>query len=669
MVVIEFSCSNKTFKLGAGIVYISCLHSFLKMQSSSLQVCIAFIVLTFFSVESVSIAPVYSLPPTTKLAYPADNYAQLLTTPISMQAEANGGFAVLGKFFFASIDVNPWDKLFQLRNFNLQTADALYLQIQIYQSDTAANYRFQIWKDGSSCSGEFAKPATDNAWYSVDLQYDTHTGADTLKLKLNNILVGQTTCSAGWVENFQLNRVIVASQNWAGLRLYDSLLTDAEVASELDKICVPADTCADVLTAGCDTAPACPVPIAPVYSLPPTTKTVQLRYPEDNYVDLMTVPLQMQAETNGGMTVLGKFFFEPSGLNDWDKFFQLWNFDLETSDALHLSIMLYTIPEANTYRMLVQKDGIKCSSDFTRPTTENIWYTMQFQYSTVTDSYELKLNDATMTQNTCDSGFLQNFELNRVWVANQNWAGLRLYDSLLTDEEVSTELDKICVPADTCADVLTAGCDSPTAALCPAITPGPDPKDSKPASSAYHIDGGGWKLVRRVKAGSTWHPATDWLAGTDEYGTYTTDETVDDTFSIRYDHMILGNIDFLFATGDGTYWLMATREQIGGVQLGFSDYSSSPDYTRTFTSSTGKSSAVWYNRQAFNKDPMISQNDWGSTPLYMMYRGASVPEHTELVLNNNGMNVFIRTIYDVPGETDCNTVSVSYWSIRKSTCP
>ncbi len=49
-----------------------------------------------------------------------------------------------------------------------------------------------------------------------------------------------------------------------------------------------------------------------VYSLPPTIKTVQLRYPEDNYVDLMTVPLQMQAETNGGMTVLGKFFFEPN---------------------------------------------------------------------------------------------------------------------------------------------------------------------------------------------------------------------------------------------------------------------------------------------------------------------------------------------------------------------
>ncbi len=251
-----FYASINSSKLRAGIVYISCLHLFSKMQSSSLQRCIAFIVIAFFSVECSAELPVYSLPPTTKLAYPADNYNQLLTTPIQLQAEANGGFAVLGRFFFASSDVQPWDKLFQLRNFNLQSADALHLQIQMYQSDTAATYSFQIWKDGTSCQESFAKPATDNAWYTVEFQYSTVT--DLWYLKLNDVLVAQTTCNAGWVENFQLNRVIVASQNWAGLRLYDSLLTDEEVGSELDKICVPADTCADVLTAGCNTAPACP---------------------------------------------------------------------------------------------------------------------------------------------------------------------------------------------------------------------------------------------------------------------------------------------------------------------------------------------------------------------------------------------------------------------------
>jgi hypothetical protein len=40
-------------------------------------------------------------------------------------------------------------------------------------------------------------------------------------------------------------------------------------------------------------------------------------------------------------------------------------------------------------------------------------------------------------------------------------------------------------------------------------------------------------LVRRVKQGSTWHPATDNLRGTDVYGTYGTPLS-DTTFSIAW---------------------------------------------------------------------------------------------------------------------------------------
>jgi len=204
----------------------------------------------------------------------------------------------------------------------------------------------------------------------------------------------------------------------------------------------------------------------PVYSIPPTTKQDQYVWETDNNVDLMTTPIQFQAETNGGMTVLGKFFFEPNELsNAWEYFFQLWNFNLVTPGELHLQVMLYRLDDANIYRLQIWKDGIKCTGEFARPTTENIWYTVVWKYSTVTDSWYLLLNGVTVTQSTCSSNFLQNFELNRVGVAHQNWAGLRLYDSLLTDAEVSSELDKICVSADTCADVLTAGCD--TAPACP----------------------------------------------------------------------------------------------------------------------------------------------------------------------------------------------------------
>jgi hypothetical protein len=57
-----------------------------------------------------------------------------------------------------------------------------------------------------------------------------------------------------------------------------------------------------------------------------------------------------------------------------------------------------------------------------------------------------------------------------------------------------------------------------------------------PAPKYYCEDsfqGGGWVLVRRVKQGSSWHPATDNLRGTDVYGTYGTPLS-DTTFSIAW---------------------------------------------------------------------------------------------------------------------------------------
>jgi hypothetical protein len=33
------------------------------------------------------------------------------------------------------------------------------------------------------------------------------------------------------------------------------------------------------------------------------------------------------------------------------------------------------------------------------------------------------------------------------------------------------------------------------------------------------LDGGGWEAKRFVPGNGIWHPATDWLVGTDVYGT------------------------------------------------------------------------------------------------------------------------------------------------------
>ena len=62
------------------------------------------------------------------------------------------------------------------------------------------------------------------------------------------------------------------------------------------------------------------------------------------------------------------------------------------------------------------------------------------------------------------------------------------------------------------------------------------------------FQGGSWLLVRRVQQGSTWHPATDDLRGTDLYGIYGT-STSAASFSIGFAALVNASTEFLFATG------------------------------------------------------------------------------------------------------------------------
>ena len=64
-----------------------------------------------------------------------------------------------------------------------------------------------------------------------------------------------------------------------------------------------------------------------------------------------------------------------------------------------------------------------------------------------------------------------------------------------------------------------------------------------------NFQGGGWALVRRVKQGSTWHPASDDLRGTAEYGTYGT-ATSDASFSVQYSSWLTLTSEMLFITGE-----------------------------------------------------------------------------------------------------------------------
>ncbi len=64
-----------------------------------------------------------------------------------------------------------------------------------------------------------------------------------------------------------------------------------------------------------------------------------------------------------------------------------------------------------------------------------------------------------------------------------------------------------------------------------------------------NFEGGGWALVRRVRQGTTWHPATDNLQGTAVYGSAGT-STSDSTFSLPFASLITSSETlFLLANG------------------------------------------------------------------------------------------------------------------------
>ena len=133
-----------------------------------------------------------------------------------------------------------------------------------------------------------------------------------------------------------------------------------------------------------------------------------------------------------------------------------------------------------------------------------------------------------------------------------------------------------------------------------------DPKLTAAASSAYHIDGGGWRLVRRVApSNNAWHPAIDSLLGTASYGTATIDETADTTFSTPF--TADASTEFLFATGDAQKWLIATGAQIGGVFNG--DYYSNSNRAFQLSSDGVRGlKAVVFGHDDMDMTGQMSQN-------------------------------------------------------------
>ena len=147
------------------------------------------------------------------------------------------------------------------------------------------------------------------------------------------------------------------------------------------------------------------------------------------------------------------------------------------------------------------------------------------------------------------------------------------------------------------------------------------------------IDGGGWKLVRHVPAGSRWHKATDRLRGTEVYGT-PCGATCGQEWSIRFDNDNFNQ--FLFATGDESKWLIADKQVVTGGWY-------TNEQRLVYKSSTNSNSykARWYRRQGTLDDPWISLAD--HRPEGDILYGGDHSEYANTFLpNHKGANVFIR---------------------------
>ena len=145
-----------------------------------------------------------------------------------------------------------------------------------------------------------------------------------------------------------------------------------------------------------------------------------------------------------------------------------------------------------------------------------------------------------------------------------------------------------------------------------------------------------WKLVRRVKAGNTWHPATDRLLGTDVYGTYDPSDAADSTFSIQFDTLPCD--EFLFATGDRTKWLVAKKSSVIGAY-----YANQQRAVERSSANSQPHTIAWYNRASAIEDPWVSITDHSSAiaAADIVYGGNNFGgTHAQILSQHNGANVF-----------------------------
>lgn len=163
------------------------------------------------------------------------------------------------------------------------------------------------------------------------------------------------------------------------------------------------------------------------------------------------------------------------------------------------------------------------------------------------------------------------------------------------------------------------------------------------------VDGGGWKLVRHTPTGQNWHPASDQLAGINEYGKHVK-QTFDsaDAWSIEFQRTDFN--EFLFATGDCFHWVVMDREQLNTANIG-----KIAREVRASSANPEVHEVVSWLRGRAPQDPWIAVTDLpGAIEEGTIVYGANsygaplATVWTKSLSEHNGANVYVRVNSDNP---------------------
>ena len=136
------------------------------------------------------------------------------------------------------------------------------------------------------------------------------------------------------------------------------------------------------------------------------------------------------------------------------------------------------------------------------------------------------------------------------------------------------------------------------------------------------------------------------MLGTDIYGTFVNDPTVDATFSRQFDSTAVQ--DFLFASGDGTTYLVANRDAVVGGFYEYEPRKISLSSKSVVLSGPSEYYAKWLRRtgEMSLSDPWISLTDHALALQQGLIIYAGNSSESTITANflqkHNGANVWVR---------------------------